>query len=377
MRVGLNLLYFIPGQGGVETFGRELVRALSETAADDDEFVLFTSLDGREFTEHLCPRVKVVVCPFHAQRRSIRYLWEQFVLPWQALAHGVDMLHSLAYVGPVLSFVPAMLTIHDANTRTVEMNTLRRLVLWNVSLWAARRAKLVTTVSRFSRGELIKWYGLPELRIRVIASGPGTSIAASDPVDAREFLCALGIKEPYIAVIGGTYPHKNISRVIESFQRIASQVPHRLIVIGKIPLEVQALVDHFATRSILVTGYLPSNVMSAVIAHSDLFVMPSLYEGFGLPVLEAQAHGVPVACSNAGSLPEVTKDSATLFNPESIEEMASVLARCLTDRALNQELRRRSRVNAASYSWKTAAGAYRECYRQVTANTTAIVKHGF
>lgn len=377
MRVGLNLLYFIPEQGGVETFGRELVRALCETAVDGEELVLFTSLDGQEFKEYQCSQVKVVVCPFHARHRGVRYIWEQLVLPWQAVAHGVDLLHSLAYVGPVLSFVPTILTIHDANTRAVKMKALRRLVLWNVSLWAAHRARLVTTVSRFSRGEVLKWYGLPESRLKVVISGPGTSPEPeSVPVDHRGLIRALGIQEPYIAVIGGTYPHKNIRRAVESFQRIANQIPHRLVIIGKIPSEVRTVVDRLTTQRIIVTGYLPSRVMRTVISQSDLFVMPSLYEGFGFPVLEAQAQGVPVACSNAGSLPEVVRDSAALFDPESIQDIAGTMARCLTDRERNLELGSRARGNAASYSWKTAAAAYRACYQNVAAGTVTIATRG-
>lgn len=370
MRIGLNLLYFIPELGGVETFGRELVRALRDTATDSEEFVLFTSLDGQEFKEYECTRVKVVICPFHARRRGVRYLWEQCMLPWQALAYGVDILHSLSYVGPIFSFVPTVLTIHDANTRAVEMNRLRRHVLWRASLWAARTARLVTTVSQFSRSELMKWYELPPSRIRVITSGPGSCPSKQSVAETKDVFGGLGINGAYVTVIGGTYPHKNIQRVVEAFQRIANQIPHSLVIIGKIPPDVRESLDRLATPRVLVTGYLSIQAMRAVISASDLFIMPSLYEGFGFPVLEAQAQGVPVACSNAGSLPEVTKDSAASFDPESVSEIAGTLARCLIDRELNSDLRRRGRENSANYSWKSAASAYRACYKQVVDTRT-------
>lgn len=365
IRVGLNVLYFITGMGGIETFGRELVRAFRDHDEDDIEFVVFTSRDGAELQELQCAHIKVVVCPFYARFRGVRYLWEQFVLPWQALAYRLDLLHSLAYVGPVLSLVPTMLTVHDANARIVEMKALRRFVLWRVSLWAAHTARLVTTVSEFSRGELIKWYGLPESRIEVIASGPGTSLPIENAAVAADKIRELGAGAPYVAVIGGTYPHKNMPRLVQAFLRIEDRVPHRMVIVGKVPPEVERLLNTLDKNKILFTGYLPSNTMRAVISGSDLFVMPSLYEGFGFPVLEAQAHGVPVACSNAGALPEIAKGSTVLFDPENVEEIAATLVRCLTDRELNVKLRRLGPENTARYSWGSAAASYRECYRRL------------
>jgi glycosyltransferase involved in cell wall biosynthesis len=369
IRVGLNFLYFITGMGGVETFGRELVRAFRHTAEEGLEFILFTSLDGQELKQHECDHLKVVVCPFHARFRGVRYFWEQFMLPWQTLAHDLDLLHSLAYVGPVFSFIPSILTIHDANTQMVEMKALRRMVLWKISFWAAHTANLVTTVSQFSRNELMKWYQLSQSRIQVITSGPGSSQFGESAPAPGSRVQELEIYEPYIAVIGGTYPHKNIPRVIEAFQCIASQVPHKLVIIGKVPPAVHTLLNRLDTDRIVFTGYLSNDSVSAIIARSDLFVMPSLYEGFGFPVLEAQAQGVPVACSSAGSLPEVTKDSAVLFDPENVQDIAGALVRCLTNRELNTELRKRSRENAATYSWKAAAASYLACYRQVAARS--------
>ena len=366
MRVGLNLLYFIPGQGGVETFGRELVRALLGNADDGIEYVLYTSLDGQEFLESRREGVKVVICPFHARNRVVRYCWEQFVLPWQVLAHGVDVLHSLAYVGPIVSGVPTVLTVHDANTCVVgrDMNTVRRIVLWNVSRLSARAAKLVATVSIFSRDELLRWYRLRQSDVRVITSGPGSCQA--NAIAPEGTMVEGMIEGPYIAVIGGTYPHKNISRLVEAFERIADKVVHKLVIIGNISPDAREMINSLAVQNVIVTGYLSSAAMDDVIARSDLFVMPSLYEGFGFPVLEAQAKGIPIACSNAGSLPEVTAASAALFDPENVDDIAGTILRCITDRALNANLRKRSRENVVRYSWDQTADVYLACYRELT-----------
>lgn len=367
MRVGLNLLYLVPGKvGGVEVFGREMINALASIGDQATDYIVFTSLDAADLRSMEQDRIRVLVLPFHANRRTVRYFWEQFILPFLAWREKVDVLHSLSYVGPVLCPTPTILTVHDANASAVgaTMTWYRRFGLYTLSRIASRTSDLVTTVSQFSRQELIRWYKLNPASVRVILCGPGRQAepaAETSPLP----ISGIGNGEPYIAAIGGGYPHKNISRLLEAFVRIKDQVPHKLVIIGKLAPNAHEALSRLGSDRIVLAGYVSDEQLRETIRLSDLFVMPSLYEGFGLPVLEAQLQCVPVACSNRGSLPEVVGQSALLFDPENVEEIAKVMVQCVRDRDLNRSLRERGVLNVARFSWKRTAQEYRDCYLRV------------
>lgn len=367
MRVGLNLLYLVPGRvGGVETFGREIVNALASLGDRVTDYIVFTSLDAADLRTMEQDRFRIIVLPFHANRRTVRYFWEQLVLPFVAWREKIDVLHSLSYVGPVLCPMPTIVTVHDANTSILgaTMTWYRRLGLSTLSRIASRTSDLVTTVSEFSRRELIRWYKLNPAAVRVVLSGPGRQAESASETSPRP-LSEIGNGEPYIAVIGGSYPHKNILRLIEAFARVERQVPHKLVILGNLAADAYDALLHLGSDRIVIAGYVSDAQLRETIRLSDLFVMPSLYEGFGFPVLEAQLQCVPVACSNRGSLPEVVGQSARLFDPENVEEIAKVMLECVLDRELNRSLRERARLNVERFSWQRAAQEYRDCYRQV------------
>ena len=233
MRVGLNALYLIPGGcGGLETFGRELIEALVSLDSGA-EYVIFTSRAAKDVFTGLGQKARIVLCPFDAGSRMKRYFWEQFVLPWQAIAHGIDVLHSLAYVGPIISPVSTVLTVHDANWKAVgaTMTRTRRISLSLISRLAAKTATVVATVSQFSRGELVQWYGLRPESISVVLSGPGsrpTKKQSFSKPDLEKTVSA----GPFIAAIGGGYPHKNMGRLLEAYGKVAALSEHRLIIVG-------------------------------------------------------------------------------------------------------------------------------------------------
>lgn len=360
MRVGLNALYLVPDDcGGLETFARELVFALASLNTGI-EYVLFVSRDAERIFEPIKSKIKIIVCPFSARSRMLRYCWEQLLLPWQSMWQRVEVLHSLGYVGPILSPVPTLLTIHDANSQVVgaSMSRVRRTVLWLVSRHASKTADMVNTISGFAQREINQWYGLPAARIRVILSGPGNEPGTSEDVLPPD-LEKVASEGPFIAVIGGGYPHKNIPRLVEAFKRISGRIPHRLVVLGKVHGSPQP------GDKVIYTGYLSRTDLQGMLRRCDLFVMPSLYEGFGFPVLEAQRLGAPVACSDAASLGELTGGSAALFNPEDVENMAAVIEHCVLNRETNAELRRSAVENSQRFAWAVTAQAYERAYKSI------------
>jgi len=373
MRVGLNALYLIPdGCGGIEMFAKYSVASLVNLP-DGPEVVTFVSRAAEGYFAPIEGRLRVIVCPFDARNRVARYCWEQLVLPLQSMVLGVDVLHSLAYVGPIISPVPTVLTIHDANSQVprTSMTRTRRAVLSVVSKLASKTADIVVTVSEFSRQELMRWYGLTAERVRIVSQGAGAEVEPCSSISDMN-LNRLVSQGPYVAAIGGEYRHKNIDGLISAFSRIATEVPHNLIIAGKIA--DSALMRELPPR-VFLAGYLKRSDLQELIRRCDLFVMPSFYEGFGLPVLEAQALGSPVACSKGTALAESTAGSAALFSPDNIIEMADVIKECIQDRNLNAHLRQESRSNVTRFSWNNAAREYLAIYASLQRKTNRRFLH--
>ncbi len=366
MHIGLNLLYIIPGEnGGTQTYAEALMKALAGLGAGDD-YTVFVSEESAAL--ELPPGFRRVVCPVRAVRREARYAYEQLVFPRLLRRYPLDVLHSLGYVCPLHTPCRSIVTIHDLNYLTPwhGMSRQKRLFLGWFVRQSARRAETILTVSDFSKQEIVRHLQVPAAKVAVTPEGPreAFSPAAGDWVDiaARH-----GIEGPYLMAFGSLTENKNILGLLRAFARIQAQVPHTLLLVGRLAPGA-ALQEEIAalgiTDRIKLTGYVPDEHVMPLLQHADLFVFPSLYEGFGLPVLDAQQAGVAVACSTAASLPEVAGDGAAFFDPNSAEQMSRVLLDCLRDPGLRSALVEKGYANAARFSWERTAAETLDCYRR-------------
>ncbi|HLN81533.1 MAG TPA: glycosyltransferase family 1 protein, partial [Thermoanaerobaculia bacterium] len=185
--------------------------------------------------------------------------------------------------------------------------------------------------------------------------------------EAESRLAKLGIRKPYLICFSSPSPHKNIPALLQAFAMAQEKhrLMHQLVVVGHLPPGLPIGRDGIRDDSVRVVGYLQDADLSTVVAGAELLVFPSLYEGFGLPVLEAMSAGVPVICSDRASLPEVAGDAALFFDPTNISEMSETLARAVTDRRLRETLREKGRQNVARFSWDRTAAETLNVYRRV------------
>lgn len=373
MHIGLNLLYIIPGQnGGTQTYAESLIRALAAMDTEDT-FSVFVSREGISLDLPEQANFHRVVCPISSVRREVRYLWEQTIFPAYLRRSGVEILHSLGYVGPLFPPCPQVVTIHDVNFLAIPstMSTTRQAVLNKMVPMVAHRCARVLTVSEFSKGQIHQFLGVPESQIIVTHEGPRIRMTLS-PEAWEGIAVRYGIAEPYIIAFDSLIGHKNIGRLLEAFSAIKDQVPHHLVLVGHRPPgtdSARQIARLGLTERIRITGYVPDDQIMPLLAHADLFAFPSLYEGFGLPLLEAQTAGVAVACSTAASIPEVAGAGAEYFNPLSMEDIARVLLSCLCEPERRAALIQKGTENAARFSWERTAEATLSCYRDVMAGT--------
>lgn len=279
-------------------------------------------------------------------------------------------MHSLGYVGPLIAPCPTLVTVPDVNFLAVAeaLPVVRRITLRSFSILAARRAARVVTISEFSKGEIVRRMHLPPEKVTVTHLGAGWLGSGKESQSWESVRARHALRRPYIVAFGGPSRHKNLRRLVLAFKLIADRVPHELLLLGQISADTEAavLADDFRGRGrIRRTGYVSSGEVLPLLSHADLFVMPSLYEGFGLPVLEAQVAGAPVACSRAGSLPEVAGDGAAYFDPLSLDDIAGVVHSCLRDPSMRTALVERGRENARRFSWSSTARSTLQVYEDV------------
>jgi glycosyltransferase involved in cell wall biosynthesis len=286
---------------------------------------------------------------------------EQLLLPRLAQRAGVDLVHSLANTAPARGSFRRVVTIHDlihriypdAHSR-VRAAGLRRLVEL-----AARRSHLVIADSRSTRDDVVRLLGIERERIEVVPLGVGMK-SATEPTSAAELRSGLGLGDrPVALTLSAHRPHKNLMRLLDALATLPA-VERPVLVAPGYPTGHEAqLYAHALQLGIAADVRLPDWVSDADVEGlyrlAALFVFPSLYEGFGLPVLEAMCRGVPVACSNASSLPEVAGDAALLFDPHDTGEIAAAVRRLLEDRELARTLADRGREQCARFSWEAAA----------------------
>ena len=364
MRIGLNLLYLLPGiVGGTEIYAAGLLAGLAQIDGEN-EYIVFVNRESAVWPLPDAPNFVREVCPVRAVSRVRRYFFEQFRLPSMLKKYEIDVVHSLGYVGPLWTPCLAIVTVHDLNYLAIghTMPLGKRYLRRFFSVQATQRAMAVITVSSYSKSVICDELNIHPNKITVTLEGPRWK----DNFISRDVVCKVkasyGISGPYLVAFGGGALHKNIPRLLQAFAELKKELPHKLVLIGHLPHNVNL---GELPEDIIATGYVPAEHVLPLLSGAEVFVLPSLYEGFGLPVLEAQQAGVPVVCSTAGSLLEVAGNAAVFFNPYSIADMAEKIAAVASNPALQTELRQKGLANVRRFSWEQTARETLAVYAQV------------
>jgi glycosyltransferase involved in cell wall biosynthesis len=307
-------------------------------------------------------------------------------LPWLLRERRVDILHMPWFYAPALLPMRLVLTVHDLSdllareTGTTPVVQAGRLMF---ARRAARRANHIFAVSQSSKRDVARMFGVPESRISVVYNAVDERFLNEPlPEDADRILERHAVTGPYVLYAGAIKPQKNLPRLIEAFAVAKAELAGRpefaelkLLVIGEAPArhaELRSAVVRARVREdVRFLGFVPQPVLRVFYARAQAFLFPSLYEGFGLPPLEAMAHGTPVLTSNVSSLPEVFRDAALLVNPDNVFDIARGIRQILTDQVLRETLVRCGHARARSFSWQQAAERVRETYDRVLSGGAA------
>ena len=356
---------------GIGTYVRNLLRQLARQDETHD-YVVFCREADWDAIDGLGPRIRPVV-----ETAGNYSVAEQLALPIDLRREGADLFHAPHYVLPPLTPCRSVVTIHDCIHLRFPQYLPNRMgyAYARAQMWTAtHKAARVMTVSEASKRDILRYFSVPESRIDVIYNAIDDRFwqepTADDVMRVRD---RYRLTDPFVLYAGNIKPHKNLERLIEAFQLMrqndADLSNVQLLIIGdeisKYATLRRAVHRHKLHKHVRFFGFVSDQTLAALYRLAYVFVFPSLYEGFGLPPLEAMASGCPVITSNVSSLPEVVGDAAVMIDPYEPAAIAEAMHRVLTTPALREDLQRRGLARARGFSWERSIKRVREIYAEV------------
>lgn len=356
LRLGVNALFYLPGEvGGSETYLLETLRALARRP-DPPALVLFSNAENDARLRAEFPGAEVAATGTAAANRFARILVEQVRLPRLAKRARVDVLWSPGYTAPAVCPCPQVVSILDVQYKRFpsDVSWLAARAMDVLYPLAARRCEAVVAISEFAKAEAVRFLGVPPEKVTptLLAADPAFGRPAGPP--PREVAGA-----PYLLCVAHTYPHKNVGLLVRAFNRIAPEIPHRLALVGKARFgepEVAAALEKSPPGRVVRFPGLDLPGLIALYQNADWFAFPSLYEGFGLPVLEAMRAGTPVLTTREASLPEIGGECVRYADGRDEAAFAAAL-RAAADLPRDERARQvaAARRRAEGFTWDASA----------------------
>jgi glycosyltransferase involved in cell wall biosynthesis len=305
------------------------------------------------------PELHLVSSRWPTERRLVRIVWEQTIWPWLARRDGLALAHSMAFVRPLLLSCPTIVTIYDLSFIHYPdaFPAWQRLYLKLQTVHACRRAQQLITISESGRRDVEQQFGVSPERITVVQPGVDPAFRPLPPDEVACFRQQHDLPERFVLHVGTLQPRKNLPLLLDAFARLLAPDVELVMAGGKgwLFAEIFAKVEALGLQDrVRFVGYVPDEALPWWYNAAALLVFPSLYEGFGLPVVEAMACGTPVIAANTSSIPEAAGDAALLFNPIDVNGLAERMDLVLNNTAVSDQLRQQGPLQAKRFSWERA-----------------------
>jgi glycosyltransferase involved in cell wall biosynthesis len=347
LRIGINALYLIPGGvGGTEIYLRNLLKSLAEIDTINQYFVFTNRETGNDLVPERANFIPVPQ-PVRASFRPARICWEQISLPFSIRRRRLDVLLNPGFTGPILCGCPAVTVFHDLQLKQhPEYFRWFDLPFWKFFLWASvKQSRHLIAISAATRDDLQRYYGVAS---QVIHFG----------VETEFFDLAMRRQaSDYLLCVSTTHPHKNFDRMLRAYRQLERPPP--LVITGVRGYRARHI-EQLAPESVRIAGWIPRAELYELFRCASGLIYPSTFEGFGMPVLEAMAAGVPVACSDIPPLREIAGSTVHYFDPLDEDAIRDALLRLRSGSIPTEAARQR----AAEFSWRKTAQATLDCLSQ-------------
>ncbi len=370
MRIGIDIrpFGFLKDKAGIYQYIYNLVSNLLDIDLHN-QYVLFSSLKGFPGDSHISDRM-IRIFP----GKISRPLLENLSIPIDFFIGKVDVFHGPDYFVPNTILGKSIVTIHDLMVfthpeflKTEWVVSIKKRILASI-----KRARLIIAVSNFTKNEIVNLFNIPENRVRVVYNGIAPIFRPiNDHLKIKELKAKYGINGPYLLSVGNLEPKKNIETLIKAccVLREMTEFKYPLVIVGKKSSYFKKVWDHVvkfhAEKDTIFTDMVDGKDLPYLYGGAELFLFPSLMEGFGIPVIEAMACGIPVITSNCASIPEIAGDAAVLIDPLKADEIAEAIHQVLFTPSLREKLITHGRERAKLFSWEKTARETLAVYQEV------------
>jgi len=372
VHVGLNA-HLLTAQAGYRSAGiNGYIYHVLQALPDADPSFSYTVFAGRLAQPPAHDRLAVRRSAWDTQPPLRRIFWEQIVLPAALAQTRSDLLHALAFVTPVLSLTPSVVTVYDLSFVHYPhlLPAARRLYLRLLARHSCRRARRVIAISQSTARDLSATFGISPGKIDVAVPGVGSQFAPLPESRVEDFRRRKALPERFLLFVGTLEPRKNLPMLLRAYAQLPDRdraAVHLVLAGGRGWMfdEIFRTVEaHGLGGTVHLPGYVPAEELPLWLNAAEAFVYPSIFEGFGLPVVEALACGTPVLVSDVSSLPEAAGDTGYCLPPDDVPVWGEALARVISDPAWREEAGARGRVHAARFTWANTAAQTVASYRR-------------
>lgn len=384
LRIAFDGRYIQDHYPGIGRYAYNLIRALAECDTGDELLVLYdpAAANTRFNVTELATLPGVAL---HPLKDRFHFFWpRRSSVAWAG--RPPDIFHAPHCLKPSWLARPSITTVHDLIPLRfpASLPSAARRLLFRAGVWlACRNSQMILTPSEASKRDLLKTFKLPPEKVRVTPSAANESFSPQPKAEVERVMQLYRLPSRYVLHLGGSKPHKNLTQLVDAWTELRGRIAGRrlngdvkLVLAGRedprYPAARRRVSSTGTSESVLFAGAIAEQDLSGLFSGATLFVFPSLYEGFGLPALEAMACGAPVVSSSAGALPEVVGSAALCVSPHDVPALADAIEQVLVNESLRRRLAARSLAQAARFSWSRTAkltrAAYQEAARRIPLN---------
>ncbi|MBL7085956.1 MAG: glycosyltransferase family 4 protein [Candidatus Cloacimonetes bacterium] len=341
--------------------GNYVVNIITKLAKLDkkNKYIIYTSKKNADFFQSDNINFNVKDIGFFSKNRMLRIFWEQFLLPISLIKNNVDLLHSPGFVCPIIKTCKSVITIHDMTFFShPKVHTWFKRIYFPIMIYLSSKVcNKIISVSNYTTNETKKYLKISGQKIITIHESFNESLLQVKDYKENSYN-KYSIDSDYLLFVGTLEPRKNIKSIILSLDKIKNQ-NIKLVIVGKkgwMYKEMFSLIQNLKLENrIIFTGYVPDNELGLLFENAKIFIYPSLFEGFGIPILEAMYFNCPVITSNLSSMPEVAGKAAVLVDPYNISELVDAINNILSSKGYRQKLIQEGRKNIKKFSWEKTA----------------------